>query len=233
MYHNDVATEYMTCFNIADEIIEPTSMEVEEVQLGLYETDDLEWQEWQPGQDEKKPVKETRPDIKKLMNLDTFQEFCSNSQGNQYGPATATQQIVKSKIKSTAESTAAKSTRGTYRSYTLLQVQELLDLVIEEGVSARQAGLAVGIVMRTAQHYVKTYRDDEEKRLPGIKKASRLRGNNRKLEPKHTDFLCRYYDNNAAAVLWEARDALISAFPEIKSFTLEVYPRNLYIYFNL
>ena len=99
-------------------------------------------------------------------------------------------------------------------------MQELLNLVIEEGISIRQADLAVGIVMRTAQHYVKTYRDNEEKRLPGTKKASRLGGNNRKFEPKHTDFLCCYYDNNAAAVLWEARDALISAFPDIKSITL-------------
>ncbi|KAG2208189.1 hypothetical protein INT45_001260, partial [Circinella minor] len=213
MYYNDVPAEYMTCFNIADEIIEPTSMEVEEVQLGLYETADLEWQEWQLGQDEKKP------------------EFCSNPQGasigSQYGPATANQHIVKSEIKTTAKSTAAKSTRGTYRSYTLLQVQELLDLVIEEGISARQAGLAVGIVVRTAQHYVKTYRDDEEKRLPGTKKASRLGGNNRKLEPRHTDFLCRYYNNNTAAVLWEARDALISTFPDIKSITLSGLHKHL------
>jgi hypothetical protein len=87
-------------------------------------------------------------------------------------------------------------------------------------MSARQAGLTVGIVVRTAQHYVKTYKDDEEKRLPGTKKVSRLGRNNRKLEPKHTDFLCQYYDTAAAAVLWEARDALLSAFPDIQSITL-------------
>ncbi|KAI7853203.1 hypothetical protein BDC45DRAFT_442714 [Circinella umbellata] len=66
MYHNNVPAKYMTCFNIADAIIEPTSMEVEEVQLGLYETADLEWQEWQPGQDEKKPMKETSQILKNL-----------------------------------------------------------------------------------------------------------------------------------------------------------------------
>lgn len=231
MYNNEVPSEYMHCFNIADEIIEPTSMEVEEVPLGLYETTALEWHEWQPGQDEKKPVKETEPDIKKLMDLDTFQDFRSNPQctptGSQYGPTAAIQKIVESETKGTTKKTAAKTTRGTYRSYTPLQVQELLDLVIEEGKSARQAGLTVGIVVRTAQHYVKTYKDDEEKRLPGAKKASRLGGNHRKLEPKHTDFLCQYYDSNAAAVLWEARDALISAFPDLKSITLSGLHKHL------
>ncbi|KAI8885048.1 hypothetical protein K501DRAFT_138583, partial [Backusella circina FSU 941] len=51
MYNNDVPPEYMHCFNIADEMAEPISMEVvEEAQMGLFETTILEWQEWQPGQ---------------------------------------------------------------------------------------------------------------------------------------------------------------------------------------
>jgi hypothetical protein len=33
----------------------------------------------------------------------------------------------------------------------------MLDLVIEQGMSARQAGLTMWIVVRTAQHYVKMY----------------------------------------------------------------------------
>jgi N-glycosylase/DNA lyase len=63
--------------------------------------------------------------------------------------------------------------------------------------------------------------------LPGTKKVSRLGGNNRKLEPKHTDFLCQYYDTAAAAVLWEARDALLSAFPDIQSITLSGLHKHL------
>ncbi|KAI9365687.1 hypothetical protein BD770DRAFT_377069 [Pilaira anomala] len=106
-----------------------------------------------------------------------------------------------------------KNTRGTYRSYSPLQIQELLDLVIEQGMSARKAGISVGIVVRTAQRYVKQYKDDEEKSLPGTKKPTRSGGNNRKLDVSHTDFLCNYYDTNPTAVLWEARDSLISAFP--------------------
>lgn len=77
--------------------------------------------------------------------------------------------IIESKLKTTSKATIERKTRGPYRSYTPLQIQELLDLVIKQGMSAIQAGLAVGIVVRTAQHYVKTYKNDEEKRLPGKK----------------------------------------------------------------
>ncbi|KAG2198921.1 hypothetical protein INT46_008253 [Mucor plumbeus] len=107
------------------------------------------------------------------------------------------------------------------RSYTPIQIQELLKLVIEQGMSARKAGLTVGIVIRTAQHYAKLYEDDVEKRFPGTKKLSSQGGNDRKLEGKHTNFLCNFYEQNATAVLlWEARYALLSAFPDLISITL-------------
>ncbi|KAI9358466.1 hypothetical protein BD770DRAFT_472330 [Pilaira anomala] len=109
-------------------------------------------------------------------------------------------------------------------------IQELLDLVIEQGMSARQAGLTVGIVVRTAQHYVKQYKDDDEKRLPGFKNPARSGGNNRKLDAKHTDFLCNYYDGKPTAVLWEARDSLLSAFPDIKSITLAALHKHLVLH---
>ena len=39
--------------------------------------------------------------------------------------------------------------------------------MIEEGKSAaKDAALITGINIRTAQHYVKKYNDDEQKRLP-------------------------------------------------------------------
>jgi hypothetical protein len=138
------------------------------------------------------------------MDLETFGAFRSNAQRSSVGSAAALQQIVTIGTKSTIKSTPTKTTRVPYHSYKPLQVQELIDLVIEEGFSARQEGLSVGIVVRTTQHYVRyiyIYKDNGEKRLPDAKKASRLGGNDRKLEPKHTDFLCQYYDNNAAAVL--------------------------------
>lgn len=50
---------------------------------------------------------------------------------------------------------AKSKTRVSYRSYTPEQVHELLDLVIEAGLSARKAGMMIGIVERTAQHYMR------------------------------------------------------------------------------
>ncbi|KAI8364198.1 hypothetical protein BD560DRAFT_491292 [Blakeslea trispora] len=87
------------------------------------------------------------------------------------------------------------------------EIQELLDLVIEQGLSARKAGFIVGIVERTVQRYVKQYKEDNEKRLPGQKKKQSAPP--KKLEPLHTDFLCSYFDKKPEAVLWQARDALL------------------------
>ncbi|KAG1445682.1 hypothetical protein G6F46_012142 [Rhizopus delemar] len=108
---------------------------------------------------------------------------------------------------------------------------ELLDLVIEEGLSARKAGAIVGIVKRTAQNYVKTYEEDEEKRLPGGKKQ-RVSWE-RKLQSHHTNFLCVCYEKNAQAVLWQARGALLEAFSEVQSITLSGLHRHLVLHASL
>ncbi|GAA5815200.1 hypothetical protein MFLAVUS_008706 [Mucor flavus] len=129
----------------------------------------------------------------------------------------------KSKVSSVKVS--ATKTRGFYRSYTSEQIQELLDLVIETGISARKAGMMVSIVERTAQHYVKLYRDDEEKRLPGSRKL-RTKWYT-KLELRHTNFLCDLYEKKPEAVLWEARDSLLQAYPEIKSISLSGLHKHL------
>ncbi|KAG1501326.1 hypothetical protein G6F53_011109 [Rhizopus delemar] len=110
-------------------------------------------------------------------------------------------------------------------------IKELLDLVIEEGLSARKAGAIVGIVKRTAQNYVKTYEEDEEKRLPGGKKQ-RVSWE-RKLQSHHTNFLCVCYEKNAQAVLWQARGALLEAFSEVQSITLSGLHRHLVLHASL
>jgi hypothetical protein len=74
-------------------------------------------------------------------------------------------------------------------------------------------------VVRAAQHYVKLYKDDNEKRLPGVQRANKG-GMRKKLETEHTAFLIDFYQKNASAVLWEARAALLSAFPDIGSISL-------------
>jgi transposase len=116
--------------------------------------------------------------------------------------------------------------RRNYRSYTPIQIQEMLDLVMWEGMSARKAGLITGIVVRTARHYVKQFREDNQKRLLGIKNSFKG-GNNRELSDAHTTFLIDYYDNNSTAVLWEARDAILEAFPDIGTIDLSNIYRHL------
>ncbi|KAI8356765.1 hypothetical protein EDC96DRAFT_545942 [Choanephora cucurbitarum] len=113
----------------------------------------------------------------------------------------------------TEKAAKAGKVRGNYRS--TQQTQELLGLVIEQGLSAKQADLFVGI----AQHYMNLYKDDEEKHLSCVAKA-KSGGLSKKLEPRHTAFLRDFYRKNAAAVLREARDALLSAFPDIDSIAL-------------
>ena len=56
------------------------------------------------------------------------------------------------------------SPRGSYRRYNLDQIEKLYDLVIGEGKAAKEAALITGINIRTTQHYLKRYNDDEERR---------------------------------------------------------------------
>ncbi|EIE76833.1 hypothetical protein RO3G_01537 [Rhizopus delemar RA 99-880] len=112
-----------------------------------------------------------------------------------------------------------------------IYIQELLDLVIEEGLSARKADAVFGIVERTVQNYVKTYKEDDEKRLPDGRKQ-RVSWE-RKLQPHHTNFLCVFYEKNPQTVLWQARDALLEAFSEIQSITLSGFHRHLVLHASL
>ncbi|CEP09353.1 hypothetical protein [Parasitella parasitica] len=203
-----------------DEIPVSDPMEIETVQNDLYNTVGLEWHYW--GQPEiSKKVAE--PDVKKLMDLSSYQGFRQNiSMSSETSEAHAKE---KKDSKLSPVKVSNSKVRGSYRSYNPEQIQELLDLVIEGGLSARKAGMMVGIVERTAQHYVKLYRDDEEKRLPGLRKP-RIKWH-MKLEPQHTDFLCTFYGENPEAVLWQARESLLQAFPEIKSISLSGLHKHL------
>ncbi|KAF7731410.1 hypothetical protein EC973_000218 [Apophysomyces ossiformis] len=144
MSYNDIPHEFMHCFNLADEIPTVDPMEVEEQQqLDLYQTAALEWHHWQPGTSHEPPKKnKEEPELKRLMDLDSYKEARQNL-------APATKETEAPVIKQTENAKRSASTlkvRGPYRSYTPAQVQELLDLVIEQGMPARQAGLTIGIV---------------------------------------------------------------------------------------
>ncbi|KAI8380148.1 hypothetical protein BD560DRAFT_388718 [Blakeslea trispora] len=56
-------------------------------------------------------------------------------------------------------------------------------------MSTRQVGLLVDIV----QHYIKVYKDHEEKRLPGAVRAKKD-GVSKKLTSQHTTFLVDLYN---------------------------------------
>ncbi|KAI7867999.1 hypothetical protein BDF14DRAFT_1725495, partial [Spinellus fusiger] len=71
------------------------------------------------------------------------------------------QQGLECKSNMTIKTRTTKNIRGSYCSQSSIKIQELLGLVIKQRVSVRKAGLIVGIVLKTAQNYVKTYKDDE------------------------------------------------------------------------
>jgi hypothetical protein len=64
--------------------------------------------------------------------------------------------------------TSVAKIRGSYRKYTIEQIEKLFDLIIKEGFTTKDAALVIGINIRTAQNYVKTYNNDPQKRLPGF-----------------------------------------------------------------
>ncbi|EIE92185.1 hypothetical protein RO3G_16896 [Rhizopus delemar RA 99-880] len=224
-----VPEEYMHCFNVFDEIPDYEPMEVENIN-DLYQTTELEWHHWKgPNEDESVP----EPAVKKLLDLKSYQVYRQILENEHHSKAEE-QPItveIQNDLKQSRKKIVSKKTRGAYRTYSPEQVQELLDLVIEEGLSARKAGAIVGIVERTAQNYVKTYKEDDEKRLPGGRKQ-RVSWE-RKLQPHHTNFLCVFYEKNPQAVLWQARDALLEAFSEIRSITLSGLHRHLVLHASL
>src|SRR3984893_15284100 len=91
------------------------------------------------------------------------------------------------------------SPRGSYRRYNLDQIEKLFDLVIEEGKTAKDAALITGINVRTAQHYLKRYNDDEERRLSVCRKKPRI-GAKGKLTEAHTQFLIDYIDKHPTSI---------------------------------
>jgi predicted hydrolase (HD superfamily) len=102
---------------------------------------------------------------------------------------------------------------GSYKRYTAYQTEKLLDQVIEERKTTKDAAFMTGIKIRTARHYIKYYHDDEQKWVPvgGSKKFSTDRTN--KLTEEHSKFLVEYIDERPAAVLFKIRQHLCEAFP--------------------
>jgi transposase len=108
--------------------------------------------------------------------------------------------------------------RGPCKRYTAHQIGKLYDIVIEEGKTAKEAALVTGINIRTAQHYIKKYNDDEERRLPvTVRKLGA--GRKARLTEAHSQFLIEYVDKYPAAILSDIRQNLCEAFPGLSIST--------------
>jgi transposase len=117
-------------------------------------------------------------------------------------------------ISPSAQWVRARKTRGPYRPYTAHQIEQIFDYVIEQGKTAKDAALLTGINIRTAQHYIKKYNDDEERRLPVSSKKPGAR-RKAKLIESHSQFLIGYVDEHPEAVLSDIRRALCEAFLDL------------------
>jgi transposase len=128
-------------------------------------------------------------------------------------------------VEPSEEKVRTRKPRGPYRRYTAHQIEQLFDYVIEQGKTAKDAALLTGINIRTAQHYIKKYNDDEERRLPlsGRKPGA---GRKAKLTGCHSQFLIDYVDEHPTAVLLDIRTALYEAFPELP-ISISVLHRHL------
>ena len=123
------------------------------------------------------------------------------------------------------EQVRKRKPRGSYRRYTAHQIEQLFDYVIEQGKTAKDAALLTEINIRTAQHYIKRYNNDEERRLPvsGRKLGT---GRKAKLTEAHSRFLVQYVDEHPTAVLSDIRIALCEAFPGL-SISISALHRHL------
>ena len=97
--------------------------------------------------------------------------------------------------------------------------------MIEQGKTANDAALLTGINIRTAQHYIRKYNDDEERRLPVSGKKPGA-GRKAKLTECHSQFLIGYVDEHPAAILSDMRRALCEAFADL-SISISALHRHL------
>jgi transposase len=205
--NGNVPPEYLYCFNVDGDAI--MSDAAEETAPGLVDIVDMEWVHYTGTETGIVATSPQEPNLKRLMDLGYYKVNRSTAKSLEVVPIVSTERVVKVVQKANKGSENAK-TRGPYNSYSPHKIQELIDLVFLSGFSARKAAFDLGFAVRTAQHYCRQYRLDDDKVLPGKKYVSKP--NNRKLSPEHTKFLADYFDSNVTGTLWQARDALYEKF---------------------
>jgi hypothetical protein len=66
-------------------------------------------------------------------------------------------------VQHSSEQVRTKKAKEPYRRYTVSQMEQLFNYVIERGKNAEEVAISTGIKIRTAQHYIKKYNDDKER----------------------------------------------------------------------
>ncbi|KAI9310423.1 hypothetical protein BX666DRAFT_1838897, partial [Dichotomocladium elegans] len=100
--------------------------------------------------------------------------------------------------------------------YTEQQKADFFALFIETGgKNAAACAREKGIVVRTAQNWVRKYRLDEEQALPGNGPSKPAVSGTRKLFQQHTESLIKFYEKRPDATLKEARTALCEEFKDL------------------
>ncbi|KAI7902936.1 uncharacterized protein BX663DRAFT_561018, partial [Cokeromyces recurvatus] len=118
-----------------------------------------------------------------------------------------------------------------YRKYTEQQINDLFRLVFQKHMFASEAARETGIVVRTAQDYVRKARllieerrlaecmevdTDEEIVVTEPVKSKERKYGNQKLFEEHSIFFLEFYEKHADATLNEARKAVMDAFPGLE-----------------
>lgn len=179
-------------------------------------------------------------EVQQLLTLSTFKPSTTGSGkksgdvANISGSKSKTRGSARSLVGLTQEEipTASQLVRRQYRKYTEQQVNDLLRMVFLENKFASEAGRETGIVVRTAQDYVRKARiliEEERKAALGevasdeevggvqepVEKKERKYGN-QKLFKAHSAFFLDFYERKPDATLAQARDAVMEAFPGLE-----------------
>lgn len=193
----------MNCFNINEEIVavQDEQMDPEEEPHDIFKIVNMEWEQYVPGVTDA-PKAEHSPElsVKRIMDMKSWKGFRQEIKSMEVdtvairkAEAKKLEEEKKAQDRKKSKAPAARKARGSYRTYSTQQIQELIDLTIFCGMSARKAVILTGIVIRTAQHYVRQYKLKEDPGWLPDMKMSHLGGNSRKLKEEHTQFLMDFF----------------------------------------
>ncbi|GAA5798206.1 hypothetical protein HPULCUR_003606 [Helicostylum pulchrum] len=105
--------------------------------------------------------------------------------------------------------------RNTYQHYNDIEKEQLLDLVINRGMSARAAAMKLNIKPRIAQIWVKKDKDDPQPYFEKKEGSGRPVGRPPKLGEEREKFLVDLVDDQPSLVLDQIMDNLTNQFTDL------------------